>query len=375
MVNVLHVITGLGPGGAEMVLSRLCSRMDRQRFPSMVVSLRERGINAARIERAGVPLVCLDMSPSRPTLGGLAQLVRVIREFRPSVVQGWMYHGNMAALFATRLARLRTPVVWNVRASLTSLANEATGTYAVIRGGALLSRRTAGIIYNSSVSAVQHERIGFAAARSKIIVNGFDDREFRPDPEARAALRRALGIGPDELLVGCVGRDHPMKDHAGFVRAAAIAASRDPRLRFVIAGEGVDDRNADLVAIVRESGLGGRLQLLGARDDMPRLYASLDIACLSSAWGEGFPNVLGEAMACGVPCVTTDVGESGVIVADTGRVVGARDMERFAAAICELAQDERLRAELGEAARRRVLDTYSLDAVTGEYERYYEAWN
>ena len=371
MKILLHAITGLSTGGAEKMLYRLVSSL-QQHYQQAVLSMLDEGTVGPRITALGVPVYTLGMTPGIPSLKALRRCARVIATVRPDLVQGWMYHADLAALLAAWLSHTHTPVLWNVRASL-DLRREKRSTAAVIRLGALLSRCASGIIYNAHSSARQHEALGYAAARTRVIPNGFDCSEFKPDPGAKRWLRESLGIGKGEILIGCVGRFHPMKDHRGFLAAAAMASRREPRLRFVLVGHGLDVSNSELSAWIVEEGLSGQVHLLGERDDMPRITAGLDVACLASAWGEGFPNVLGEAMACAVPCITTEIGDSAWVVGNTGKVVSARSPQAMAEAMLAL---EALGAEgreaLGARARQRVLENFSLDAVAQQYRAYYD---
>ncbi len=174
----------------------------------------------------------------------------------------------------------------------------ARATALVIRLGALLSARPAAIIYNSVTSAQQHEALGYRHDKRVILPNGFDCEMFRPRPEARSSFRRELGVADDSLLVGLIARCHPMKDHAAFLRAAAIIRRSHPKVWFVLAGSGVSRERASAAQRHSREGLDGGIFLLGERKDTARINAALDIACSSSAWGEGFSNSIGEAMAC-----------------------------------------------------------------------------
>lgn len=372
MPTVLHAITGLSTGGAEMMLLKLVRAMDRERFSPIVVSLIDKGTLGERIEALGVRVFALGMERRVSVLAGLRALGRIVDETRPDLVQSWMYHANLFASGAVIASRTRAPVLWNIRASLDGFANEKRSTAAAIRVGAWVSRLPRGIVYNSRASAHQHEAMGYLASRTEVIPNGFDCDEFHPDHEAGSTLRAELGLTNGDILVGCVGRYHPMKDHAGFLAAAAEAVRMDHRLHFVMAGAGVDRANPDLALAIARFGLDARVHRLGERRDVPRLTAGLDIACSSSAWGEGFPNVIGEAMACGVPCAVTDTGDSASIVGDCGEVVPVRNPSALARAILALAaMDPSRRAALGSAARARIVANFSIDAVARRYETYY----
>ena len=374
-VSMVHVITGVTMGGAEMMLFRLLARCDRSRFSPTVLSLLAPGAVGERISALGVPLLTLGMRQEQPLSRAMLRLVPIARSLRPSLLQGWMYHGNLAASACALLAG-RLPVIWNVRHSLHDLRCENRLTRGFIRVGAALSSSTRAIIYNSRLSASQHEALGYEPERTVVIPNGFDCRLFRPRPEMAQRLRREAGIDPGRVVIGMVARCHPQKDPFTLIKATALLARRGINVHVLIIGTDFDAGNAPVVRAIAEAGLAGRISLLGERHDIPDLVAGLDIAVLPSAWGEGFPNVLGEAMACGVPCVTTDIGDSAWIVGRTGIVVPPRDPEAMADAlerVVALGPDER--RQLGAAARARVIEHFEVDDIVGRYEALYQRWS
>jgi glycosyltransferase involved in cell wall biosynthesis len=205
-----------------------------------------------------------------------------------------------------------------------------------------------------------------------LIPNGFDVECFRPDAAAGLAVRRELGLTEDAFIIGLVARWDPLKDHSTFVDAASLLARRYDNIYFVLIGRGIEWDTLELAALVRTSGLQDRIIMLGERDDMPRLNAAFDIAC-SSSITEGFPNTIGEAMACGVPCVVTDVGDAAAIVGDTGLVVPSGDAVAFAQACKELiALGPDGRRDLGRKGRARVIEKYGLNTIVKMYEDLYK---
>jgi glycosyltransferase involved in cell wall biosynthesis len=299
--------------------------------------------------------------------------VRKIRQIKPDLIQGWMYHGNLAAQLGAALAPARVPVLWNIRGSHFVLKGQKFATAATIWLTAKLSGLPAKIINNSAASALGHEELlGYKAARRVVIPNGFDTSLFVPSPEARISIRRELGVEEKALLIGLVARFDPAKNHAGFLQSASLLLKTHPDAHFVLAGKQIVASNELLTAIARRLDILDRLHLLGERDDTPRLLAALDIATLSSHC-EGFPNVIGEAMACGVPCAVTDVGDSAWLVGDTGRVVPPSDPLALATAwdeLIEIGGQERQR--LGLLGRQRVIENFSLDPIARRYEELYE---
>jgi glycosyltransferase involved in cell wall biosynthesis len=227
------------------------------------------------------------------------------------------------------------------------------------------------IVLCAEAARAAHLRVGYTPEKLEVIPNGFDLSELRPDPVARQRIRGELGITDDTPLVGLVGRLHQHKDHQTFVRAARVVADRFPNAHFVGAGEEQTYSGSDLWNWVDDAGLRDRFHWLGVRCDVPAIDASLDVLVCSSTT-EGFPNVVGEAMACGVPCVATNVGECAEVVGDTGRIVPKQDPQRLGEAIAELLRLPRnARAELGEAARLRVVERYDIKGIV---HRYCQLW-
>lgn len=218
-----------------------------------------------------------------------------------------------------------------------------------------------------------HVAAGYQADKMRVIPNGFDLGRFRPDDEARHALRTVIGVAAETPLVGLMARYDAQKNHAGFIEAAALIHRQLPAVHFVLAGEGIDDHNSTLTDAIQAHGLETFIHLKGRRDDMPSLMAALDVLASSSSYGEAFPNVLGEAMACGVPCVVTDVGDSAEIVGDTGRVVQSGDMAGLARHIVELlGLPPAQKLALSSEARMRVETNYEIGQVAGRYMSFYE---
>jgi glycosyltransferase involved in cell wall biosynthesis len=335
-------------------------------FTHSVIALTER--NEFDFAALDVPVATLAMRRGLPSPGALLWLRRMVSAARPDVVQGWMYHGNIAATLASTK---RLPVVWGIHHALHDLRGEKPLTRALVRLGPLLSSRVRKIIYCARVSQHQHEALGYPAGKSLYIPNGFDCNRFKPDVDACGALRTELGLPADALLVGHAGRFHPVKNHAGLIAAFGAATKAHSEAWLLLAGAGVTPDNAQIMRMIEAAGIAGRVKLLGERKDMPRFFAALDVHVLASR-SEGLPNVLGEAMACGVPCVTTDVGDSAAMVAETGKVVPPGGQQSLAVALEDMLRlPAHVRQSLGEQARSRIMAEYSLMAVAERYARLY----
>jgi glycosyltransferase involved in cell wall biosynthesis len=363
-LTVLHVITDLEVGGAESMLTKLALAPGQDDIRHAVVSLIGKGVHGPALEDGGVPVTALGMTRGRPSLGALARLSGILRTMRPDVIMTWLYHADLLGSLCARLIP-GTPLLWNIRCADMDLSRYGRVTRMLPRVLARLSRQPVAVMANSLAGQRLHESLGYRPRRWLFMPNGFDAGLFRPDAGARARLRGELGVPEAAPLIGLIARVDPMKDHGTFLRAAAGVTARWPEARILMAGQGTDDPALlDGLDLPRDRVFG-----LGRRSDVAALSAALDVA-VSSSLTEGFSNTLGEAMSCGVPCVVTDVGDSALIVGESGVVVPKADPAALAHGIEKLlALPAADRQALGMAARRRVEETFSLDAVVARYRQ------
>lgn len=362
MRRALHIITGLNQGGAERQLGTLVAAGADD---NAVFSILPPGVMSAPIREAGIPLFSGGARNSLSPVW-LPRLRAALRAYQPDVVMGWMYHGNLAASM-TRLMGYRGPVLWNVRHSVDDLRQEKTATQWAIRAGARFSRGPARIVYNSATAARQHEDLGYASTKTEVIPNGFDIKRFRPNESARAFQRRALDIGEDALVLGVVGRSHPMKNHEAWLAVFDRLAEERRDIFSVIVGRGVP---AALEGLLKERALQNRVFLMEGVNEPEKVYPAFDMLVLPSAWGEGFSNVVGEAMACGVPAAVTPVGDSAQIVRGTGFVTSDSTVNSLYQSVREvlsLGKGELRRR--GQMARESVVCEYSQHAMVRRYEK------
>jgi glycosyltransferase involved in cell wall biosynthesis len=373
-IRIAFVLTELVVGGAEMMLWKVISRIDRQHFTPLVVALSPRvDVMLDRFRACDVECHILGISSVREAPGAVLRLASALREFRPDVVQGWLYHGNIAATLATFLVNRRTPVMWSIRGAPDWSPRDLPQKRLTRWVGKNLSGTPARIVHNSIAGAVAHEHLGYSADRRVVLPNGFDTVAFQRSPEARRTIYRELQINDEGILVGHIARYDPLKDHRNFIEAIASVKRDYPCLNVLLAGEGLDDSNTELAQLIRQFDLGACVHLLGMRNDMNVVTAALDISVLSST-SEGFPNVVGEAMSCEVPCVVTDVGDCAWIVGNTGKIVPPHDSQRLSGAIKELLDiGASGRAALGRRARERIVQEFSLESVVRRYEDLFQA--
>ncbi|MCA9041377.1 MAG: glycosyltransferase, partial [Planctomycetaceae bacterium] len=284
-----------------------------------------------------------------------------------------MYHSDLLGGVSTKLAKRKTPVVWNIRHSHLSEESDKKSTRFV---GKLLARLSYylphRIIVNSEVGRRTHVELGYKPEALELIPNGFDLETFRPSHQDRNSVIKELELPDSAKLIGHVGRFHPMKRHQLFIQAAGRLASEGPQYHFVLVGRGVDRNNEELVQWINETDYPHRFHLLGPRQDIPRLQAAFDLMVSSSGPGEGFSNVLGEAMASGTPCVATDAGDARSLIGETGLVVPVDDVEALFSAMYQIltATGTELWGR-GLASRKRIRDNFTLSIIT---ERYSYLW-
>jgi glycosyltransferase involved in cell wall biosynthesis len=368
-LRILHLITDTDSGGAEVMLRNVVTRMDRTRFENRVVSMLPAGSLAPSIEAAGISVDSLGMRRGLPDPFGFARLLRIARAFRPDVLQTWLYHADLLGSVASRF--LRVPAVaWNIRCSAMDLTQSGPSTRIAVRLLARMSRLPRAIAINTRAGQATHEELGYRPRAWAFLPNGFDVERFRPDAMRRAVTRAALQIADDALVVGLFARNDAMKDHATFFDAIAqlapFFAGRD--VHILLAGRDTM-RLRELATRVAPQ---ANVHLLGERHDMAELTAALDVACSSSAYGEGFPNTVGEAMATGVPCVVTDVGDAAWLVGNAGSVVPPRNARAFAEALRGMLQRPgEERQAIGARGRERIVRDFSIDSVVRQYEQFY----
>ncbi len=323
--QIVYVISGLGTGGAEAMLTRLVTATPRLADAMIVVSLLPAQVHADHMRNAGVSVIELNFSGIIGPISGLIRLAKLIATRRPEIVQGWMYHGDLAALLALAMSgrRRRTSLIWSIRCSEFELSHYSVMLRLVVKACTLLSRRPDVVTANSYAGMKDHIALGYRPRHCEVIPNGIDTDIFKPDASARTLLRQQLGIADDCLVVAHVARVDPLKDQATFLAAMAQL----PDLKALMIGDGTENLPA-----------APNILRLGRRHDVPALLAAADLV-VSSSVSEGFSNVIAEGMACGLPPIATDVGDAREIIGETGLIVRPRDPGALADAIRTLAAE------------------------------------
>jgi glycosyltransferase involved in cell wall biosynthesis len=354
--TVLHVIPALNIGGAEQALVSLVTAKRAQPFSQIVVTLLSGGALTDTIRNAGIKV--LESSADSPITFPFSVLgmSRLIRKYRPVAIQSWLYYADLAAYWALKLSgrRAATRLYWGVRSSDMDARRYRPELAWAIKACARRAAAPDAVIANSYAGREYHRRLGYAPRAFPVIPNGIDTERFKPNPAARALSRSQLGVPDDTPLVMHVARVDPMKDHASLIAVASAL----PEVQFVMAGTGTETLRGP-----------PNLRALGEQRFLSALYPAADLAISTSAFGEGFPNVVAEAMACGLPVVATDVGDSRRIVGDTGAIVSPRDVPAMINAVREFLHEPRTQRESrGQAARTRIAEHYSLGRTVAAFD-------
>lgn len=372
-MKVLHVITGLGLGGAEGVLVRLLIADRSNEY--YVISLTSRSYYSDVLETNGIPVYHLNMPSHGLSYMSILELRRLMKRIDPDVVQTWMYHANILA-GVVAFFTLRKKIYWNLRATYNPRSNSFHMNWIIGVSVVLSYFIPDQVICCSKSVAGNHRSIGYASNKLIIIENGFDTNLLKRMSSLRKSRRSELKLGSEYMVFGMAARYHPQKDYKTLLDAFALFKSNSNQKEFILllAGQNIDNENSSLVSYIKERGLDKEVMLLGIQS-IVEFVNSIDVYISSSAFGEGFPNVLAEAMACEVPCITTDVGEAKDIVENVGWVVPARQPEMLSRAIDEvflLKRDKSKWRHYEEKAREIIVAKYDLQLMV---ERYRRVWS
>lgn len=371
-MKVIHIITGLSDGGAEAVLYRLCHHDKENRH--IVISLMDKGKYGSLLDDIGVQVYCLDMPAGKIRILALIKLYKLIHQLKPDVVQTWMYHADLIGGVIARFAGIKN-IIWGVHHTALVKGESKRSTILIAKLNALISsfipRR---IIYCAEKSRQVQESIGFKHEIGQVIPNGYNINDFKPNPNAKMTFRQEIDLSNNKFLIGHVGRYHPFKDYPTLVNAIGLLTKQKGALKVAIVGTDLTTNNIQLNQLIKDNRCSEHITLLGRRNDITVVMNGFDLFVISSV-SEAFPNVLNEAMACGTPCVTTDVGDSRVIVGDTGWVVPPKDTHALANAILAAIEEKQNNPQAWQArkqaCRERIVSNFSIEKMV---EGYHQVW-
>lgn len=374
-IKVMHIITSLHVGGAQTMLLKLLANINKEQYQCEIVSLIGNGDLTKKIEDMGIKVHSLGMKRGGINIiSSFFKLISILKKMRPDVVQTWMYHSDLIGGISAKVAGIGSKVVWGIHHSNLSPDVNKKMTLFIVKMCSFFSRWIPEkIVCCSEATKRVHYEYGYDFNKLVVIPNGFDLEDFKPNSNYRKKIREQLGINENQILLGKIARFHPQKDHENLIKAFSILLSQNNDVYLLLCGDGMEWSNRTLVEWIDQHKIPhDRIFLLGRRMDIPKITTALDLA-VSSSCGEGFPSVVGEAMACEVPAVVTDVGDSRIIVGDTGLVVKPKDPKSLASACLEfINMDKKRRVEMGVSARNRILKKYEIGIITQKYMNLYK---
>jgi glycosyltransferase involved in cell wall biosynthesis len=373
-MKIIFIISGLLTGGAEIMLFNIVSRINREEFNPIVVSLTTQGILGERIQELGIPVFALNMGVGNFNfIKSILKLIEIIKSEKPNIVHTWMYHADFIGGVIAYYCGIKT-ICWCIHHSN---LNEKLNKLSIIILSKLCARISSiipkKILTCSNAAKKMHISLGYDASKFVVVPNGVDIEKFKPDSAAHEIICRELNIDENSVLIGLIGRMDPLKNHEGFFEAAKYIHDHNPQAVFILAGKDVTEKNEVIERSLSKYNLRNVTHLLGLRSDISRIISGLDIL-VSSSMGEAFPNVIVEAMSCGVPCAVTNVGDSAFIVGNYGYVVNSGDMVGLANSIMRfLDLTISQRKEIGIQCRKRIVEEFEMGEIVRKYENFYKS--
>ena len=369
--KIVHLITGLNTGGAENMLHKIVSNSDKEHFTHIVISLMGKGSFGEKLENLGFKIYTLNMKKRLSSIKAFIKLIKILKQEKPDVLQTWLYHADFLGLIAGKICKIKK-IIWNLRCSNMDMKQYGFSSRLLIKILTFLSKKPDAIIFNSYTGKDYHQKIGYQNSNWIYIPNGFNTLLYKPNQEAKKALKQQLGLSETCFVIGHIARFDPMKDHKTFIKACNIAIKQEPKLNVVMIGRNINDKNLELANEITKTDCANNFYLLGEIPHLADYYPLFDVFCLSSAFGEGFPNVIGEAMSCGVICIATDVGDAQNIIDNTGFIVKPKDADELAKTIINTIKlNQKDKDNLSQKARVRIENEFSITTITKKYEAFY----
>lgn len=365
MKKIVHIITGLGSGGAENMLYKLIKYSDKEKYHYEVISLTDKSIYGPKIQEMGVKVHSLNLN-KKNMFSSLMKTRKLCNDI--DIVVTWLYHADIFGFIIAKVL-LRKKLIWNIRQSNLNKDVNKYITLKIIRLNAFLSKYVDCITYNSNKALENHLKVGYSDKNSVVIHNGFEIDKFRFDLMARTRVRKELKLREEDIIIITVGRWDIQKDYYTLLKALNELKKHNSKFKMIMVGANLDYSNDTLVSLINDYNLEDNIILLGIRNDIPALLSAADIY-ISSSLGESFSNAIGEAMACELPCIVTDVGDSKLIVGDTGKVVEAKDYKSMSKELLSYTNSHILKRN--KNARQRVIDNYEITAVSKIFEEIFE---
>lgn len=364
-IKIIHIIASLDDGGAEAILYKTCKNLKDHH--QKVISFKGSGKYGPFLEKEGIEVVSIGPF-------NILGLFYFLLKNEQDVVQTWLYHANLIGGLVAKLAGIKK-IYWGIHSSSLIPGVSKYSTYILLRLSSKFSNWIPKKIIVVSEKAIKfHSDNGFEKNKMVYVPNGYDLEEFKPNINYRNFFRRELGIKENEFLIGLVGRYDPIKDYNNFFKALSKIENLKIKVSVALVGKGLTKSNKEISQDLINQNIKSKLWLLGSRNDIPKIMNGIDILVLPSI-SEAFPNVVNEAMACGTPCIVTDVGDSSLIVGDTGWIVPSKVPFQLAKAIEEAESEFKIKLKWKRRqilCRERIQKNFSVDKMI---KNYITIWN
>jgi glycosyltransferase involved in cell wall biosynthesis len=369
-VKIVHLITGLGNGGAENMLFKLINHIDNDQFETVVISMTDKGFFGEKIKNKGIKLYTLNMKHSKHIFKSLFKLLKIVKKEKPDILQTWMYHADIFGV-VVKIFFPKIKLFWNIRHSKLIKGVDKNSTIFIAKLCALFSNITKYIICGSNAAKTTHISMGYTPKKMEVIQNGFNLASYKPRVESNKIIKNELNIPDEGFVIGHVGRFHPIKNHRLLIEAFIELSKKHKNLYLILAGRNVDLNNTELNRIISKSKVSENIFLLGQQEDIMKIMHSMDVFVLPSL-SEGFPNVLGEAMACGISCIASDVGDCREIIGNTGIMLNSIDKDELKKSIEKfILFDANTRRKMSVLSRERIENNFNIVNKINEYEILY----
>jgi len=371
-MKILHIITSLLDGGAEGVLYRLCTNDTTNEH--MVISLRGKGKYGELLTNQGVKVLTLNMKPKEFSIFAFVKLIKILKNENADIIQTWLYHADFFGGIAARLAGKKN-LIWNIRHSDFNKKYTKTSLIILIKILSKLSYFLPKKIISCSKNSIKlHTNIGYQSNKMNYVPNGYDLHMFKPNPKKKLLIKNKFNIKNRFTLLGNIARFHPQKDHVNLLRALSIVKKNKIPFKCILVGFGIEKKNKILNNLIQKFNLKNELILLGQQNKINVIMNEIDVNILASGYGEAFPNVVAEAMASGTPCVVTDVGDSSLIVGDTGWVTKTSNSEELANNIKKAINKSKSKKwnYLCLKARKRIVKKFSIKKMIVSYNKIWK---
>ena len=372
-MRILHIITGLDDGGAEAVLYRIC-KLDKE-YHHIVISFQGEQKYVSLLQKNNISVHTLNFSKTRINIFGLFKLLKLIKQLKPDVVQTWMPHADLIGGVMARIVGVKN-IFWGIHHTNLIKGKINRIVLIIVKLNSILSSFVpTKIIYCAEKSREVQESIGFKKNKGVVVHNGYDTNSFFQDSSVENDIRNELGISHETFVIGHVGSYNPLKDQETLIKSLGYLDQKGINFNAIFVGKKLDPSNDNLIKLIKDNGLTKRIHLLGIRNDISAIMNGIDVFMLSSV-SEAFPNVLNEAMACGTPCISTDVGDTALIVGNTGWIVSPQDAKALAKSSIKALEEKKLHHESWEQrkkdCRQRIIENFSFEKMIKKYK---DVWN